>query len=181
MSVDPLDAYSGACFRAGVEPKEKCILVDIATQTLRLVENMRCVREYLISSARNGVGQVKDSYQTPCGLHEVVGLYGKGGEPFRVYRNRKSTEQIAVPNGVEDLIVGRILQLGGLQDGVNRGMGESGAVVDSQQRNIYIHGTNQVSAIGRPQSAGCVRMLPADVIELFEWVEMGTHVYIYHA
>ncbi|HHY91713.1 MAG TPA: L,D-transpeptidase family protein [Firmicutes bacterium] len=39
-----------------------------------------------------------------------------------------------------------------------------------------IHGTNNPSSIGQMASAGCVRMFNHDVIELYEWVEIGTLV-----
>jgi lipoprotein-anchoring transpeptidase ErfK/SrfK len=42
---------------------------------------------------------------------------------------------------------------------------------------IYrIHGTNEPSSIGKHASSGCIRMLNADVIELFQLVKVGTEV-----
>lgn len=44
---------------------------------------------------------------------------------------------------------------------------------------IYgIHGTNKPWSIGRPLSAGCIRMHNADVTELWEWVPMGARVIV---
>ncbi|MHC5157402.1 MAG: L,D-transpeptidase family protein, partial [Planctomycetota bacterium] len=73
----------------------------------------------------------------------------------------------------KDLILSRILWLEGLQDGVNRG-----GNVDSYSRYIYIHGTNAVDDLGRPASAGCVRLDPVEVIDLYDRVEAGTCVLI---
>jgi lipoprotein-anchoring transpeptidase ErfK/SrfK len=43
--------------------------------------------------------------------------------------------------------------------------------------SIYrIHGTNEPSSIGKSASSGCIRMLNADVTELFTLVEIGTEV-----
>ena len=43
--------------------------------------------------------------------------------------------------------------------------------------SIYrIHGTNEPSSIGKHASSGCIRMLNADVIELFQLVKVGTEV-----
>lgn len=42
--------------------------------------------------------------------------------------------------------------------------------------NYGIHGTNNPGSIGYMASAGCVRMFNHDVIELYEWVDVGTMV-----
>lgn len=42
--------------------------------------------------------------------------------------------------------------------------------------NYGIHGTNNPSSIGQMASSGCVRMFNHDVIELYDWVEIGTRV-----
>ena len=73
----------------------------------------------------------------------------------------------------ENLITTRILWLRGLEPGVNLG-GE----VDSHDRYIYIHGTNHEDRLGTPQSAGCILMRNLDVVELFEEVRTGDHVWI---
>ena len=41
-----------------------------------------------------------------------------------------------------------------------------------------IHGTNRPSSIGTFASAGCVRMLNADVLDLFDRVSVGTPVLV---
>jgi hypothetical protein len=71
------------------------------------------------------------------------------------------------------LITSRILWLGGLENGVNRG-GE----VDTHDRYIYIHGTNREHLIGRPQSSGCVLLRNLDIIGLYEEVRAGDMVMI---
>ena len=43
--------------------------------------------------------------------------------------------------------------------------------------SIYrIHGTNEPSSIGKAASSGCIRMLNADVAELFQHVKVGATV-----
>ena len=43
--------------------------------------------------------------------------------------------------------------------------------------SIYrIHGTNEPSSIGKHASSGCIRMLNADVEELYQLVKIGTEV-----
>ena len=47
---------------------------------------------------------------------------------------------------------------------------------NTHERYIYIHGTNHEEAIGEPASHGCIRMRNADVVELFDLVEVDTPV-----
>jgi len=42
-----------------------------------------------------------------------------------------------------------------------------------------IHGTNNAASIGGAQSSGCIRMMNADVIDLYERVNVGARVYVY--
>jgi lipoprotein-anchoring transpeptidase ErfK/SrfK len=42
-----------------------------------------------------------------------------------------------------------------------------------------IHGTNDARTIGGAVSSGCIRMLNADVIDLYERVKVGSPVYVY--
>jgi lipoprotein-anchoring transpeptidase ErfK/SrfK len=42
-----------------------------------------------------------------------------------------------------------------------------------------IHGTNNAASIGGAVSSGCIRMLNADVIDLYERVRIGARVYVY--
>jgi lipoprotein-anchoring transpeptidase ErfK/SrfK len=45
--------------------------------------------------------------------------------------------------------------------------------------SIYrIHGTNEPSSIGKSASSGCIRMLNADVIELYKHVRRGAIVVV---
>tara|TARA_A100000164_G_C21525731_1_gene593628 strand:+ start:224 stop:532 length:309 start_codon:yes stop_codon:yes gene_type:complete len=73
----------------------------------------------------------------------------------------------------EDLVTSRILWLDGLEIGANKGPG-----IDSFQRYIYIHGTQEEGLIGQKASHGCIRMFNSDVVYLYELVEKGTKVYI---
>jgi len=57
----------------------------------------------------------------------------------------------------------------------------SGSTVEGRNANtrdrfIYIHGTKHEDKIGKPDSHGCIRMRNADVIELFELVDVDTPV-----
>jgi lipoprotein-anchoring transpeptidase ErfK/SrfK len=41
-----------------------------------------------------------------------------------------------------------------------------------------VHGTNNESSIGGAVSSGCIRMMNADVIDLFDRVKIGTRIYV---
>lgn len=44
--------------------------------------------------------------------------------------------------------------------------------------SVGFHGTSSIGSLGSAASHGCVRMSPADVIDLYERVETGTPVYV---
>jgi lipoprotein-anchoring transpeptidase ErfK/SrfK len=50
--------------------------------------------------------------------------------------------------------------------------------VDSFDRNIYIHRTNDEENIGKPASHGCVRLTNDDVIAAYEIIPLDTPVLI---
>lgn len=161
------------------DPPSLWILVNVNTQRLHLVKSASLCKSYMISTAKNGTGQRENSFQTPLGLHRVHSKFGDGADPLAIFKSRVATGELAVLNGPESPIVGRILTLEGLQPGFNSGQDASGVVVDSGKRGIYIHGTPATNHIGQPASIGCVRLKPEDVIELFEVVPENTPVYIY--
>jgi len=45
---------------------------------------------------------------------------------------------------------------------------------------IYrVHGTNNEASIGGAVSSGCIRMMNADVIDLYDRVKIGARIYVY--
>ena len=45
---------------------------------------------------------------------------------------------------------------------------------------IYrVHGTNNEASIGGAVSSGCIRMMNADVIDLYDRVKIGAKIYVY--
>lgn len=44
-----------------------------------------------------------------------------------------------------------------------------------------IHGTTQPQSIGTAASSGCIRMINADVVDLYEPIEVGARVRLYKA
>ena len=101
--------------------------------------------------------------------------FGDGAPWGQVFRSRQVTKEVWKPGqeSSEDLVLTRVLLLAGEEPGVNQG-----GNVDSTERCIYIHGTNQEERIGQPSSHGCVRLRNDDVIEAFDWIPEGTPVLI---
>ena len=154
------------------------IHVEVASQRLRLLQQDKVVVDYPVSTATRGVGCEQDSYKTPYGAHRIARCIGAGRASGEIFVARSPIGKIAsikqqAVSADEDLILSRILWLKGLQRGINQGAG-----VDSYERYIYIHGTQDEGLLGTLASHGCVRMANQDVIDLFEHVTVGTFVYI---
>ena len=147
------------------------LLVSVARQTLQVVDDNGSVfRDYSVSTAAAGVGEVSGSYQTPRGPHIVRAKIGAGQPANTVFVRRRPTGEIWTPELAEqfpgrDWILTRILWLSGCQPGHNR-LG----CVDTMRRYVYIHGSPDTAEMGVPGSHGCIRMRNADIIELFELV-----------
>lgn len=153
-------------------------VVDVSLQSLTVLRGNRPVARYPISTAARGIGNREASYRTPLGRHRVHRKIGADAPVGTVFRSRVNTHTVAPiltePVDVEeDLILTRILWLDGLEPGLNKGPG-----IDSRERFIYIHGTNEEGLIGTPASHGCVRMRNRDVVALFDLLPEGAEVEI---
>lgn len=155
------------------------LLINIRHQRLYQIKNQTLLKEYLISSAANGVGNKENSGQTPLGAHTICEKIGDNvplGTQFKARQSTGFTPPILTsPNQSSDgdYITSRILRLCGLETGYNQGDG-----VDSYHRYIYIHGTDEEGRLGMPVSHGCIRMANQDIIDLYTEVETETLVYI---
>ncbi|NOT15954.1 MAG: L,D-transpeptidase [Methylotenera sp.] len=156
------------------------IEISITHQTLMLFDNFGGVKaKYSISTAANGAGCEKNSGCTPLGEHIIRAKIGAGAPANTVFVGRRPTGEICTPELMaqfpdRDWILTRILWLSGTELGKNR-LGN----VDTMQRYIYIHGTPESEPMGEPCSHGCVRMRNADIVRLFDAVDVGTRVVIY--
>jgi len=152
------------------------LYISVHRQALFHVRNGISLAEYRIATASAGLGAEQDSYRTPTGLHRISAKYGDDAPPLGILVDRCYTGELADPDlaGVDkDWITSRILWLDGLEPGVNRD-----GKVDSHDRYIYIHGTANERSIGTASSKGCIRMLNADVIDLYAKVPVGALVVI---
>lgn len=152
--------------------------VDIATQTMRVFKQERLIKEYPVSTAKNGPGEYYGSEQTPRGLHIIRAKIGDNLPSNAVLVGRRPTGEIykrelrmQFPH--RDWILTRIFWLSGMEVGKNR-LGK----VDTMRRYIYIHGTPDDVDISKPGSKGCIRMRNNDIISLFADIPVGTRILI---
>ncbi|WP_197468030.1 L,D-transpeptidase [Neptuniibacter marinus] len=154
------------------------LVISIANQQLSLVDGEQTLAIYSISTALNGVGELKNSGCTPRGKHYIRAKIGSGLPINAVFVGRRFTGEIYSSNLAakfpkRDWILTRILWLSGCEHGFNR-LGDK----DSMQRYIYIHGTPDSEPMGIARSHGCIRMRNSDMLELFERVSYGAPVFI---
>lgn len=172
-----MEQVNKTCRRLGIKPGERILVVRIGTATLQFFANGALVKSYVVSTSKRPPSNLKNSLGTPRGLHEIAERIGAGQPPGVVFKARVSTgrhfAELGDVSGDTDFVTSRILRLGGLEPGVNRG-----GDVDSYERYIYLHGTSREDLLGQPASNGCVRMRNLDIIELYEQVRVGDLVWI---
>ena len=154
--------------------------VSVPAQQLYVLEKGKVRWSTRCSTGKNGVGSRVDSGQTPPGWHKIVKKIGDGEPWGRIFKARVPTSQEwkSGDESGEDLVLTRIFILDGLEPGVNKGQDEQGRVVDSRERYIYIHGTNDEANLGQPVSHGCVRVSNEAALALFEFIPEETLLYI---
>lgn len=149
------------------------ITVNISKQTLNFF-SPGFKKSYFISTSKHGTGQIKDSGKTPLGKHVIYEKIGNKMPINSIFVGRVFNLIIyndALKHSKTDWILTRILWLEGIESGFN-----CGGIVDTKNRYIYIHGTPYEDQLGRPSSAGCIRMANQDVIELFNNAQINTEV-----
>jgi len=150
------------------------IEISIPDQTLTLRSDQgRSLKRYLVSTSRNGAGESRGVSAPRGRAHRArenrlnvtpstqclsdVARQGRSGRP-------ELTERF--PG--RDWILTRILWLSGCEPGKNR-LRE----VDTMRRYIYIHGSPDSVALGKPGSIGCIRMRNQDIVGAFRACPAG--------
>ncbi|WP_246211171.1 L,D-transpeptidase [Vogesella oryzae] len=160
-------------------PGSPWLEIGVHSQSLVFYDARGVARaHYTISTAKNGVGEQANSYQTPRGWHRVCERIGDGVTPGTIIYRRQVTPwmytaQLHQEYPDKDWILTRILWLCGMEPGKNLG-----GTVDSYDRAIYIHGAGEHVAFGTPTSRGCIRMRNEDIVELFAQTGNGLDVLI---
>lgn len=149
------------------------LIISAKFQKLYLMNGKEVMKEYVISTGKNGIGCEENSLKTPFGVHRVVEKFGEFGPTAGIYKERKFTGEIATiyTDKIDmptDYVTSRILWLDGLEE----------ANKNSKNRYIYIHGTHEEGLLGAPASHGCIRMKNSDIIELFDYLPENTLVVI---
>ena len=166
----------------------KWLFLSVTEQKMFFLENMKKIKSYDISTSATSADSnaTEGTNKTPLGFLRISKLIGNNAKIGTLFKYQKDTGRIVeviynkkkLPKTMEDLITTRVLVLNGLEKGLNAGRNKKGQNVDSQQRGIYIHGTNNEAKIGEPASHGCIRMRNKDIVELFDQVDTNTILYI---
>jgi hypothetical protein len=167
------EAFLADCQRLRFTPTKYILTVNIGRQAAWLFEDSKFVRELPCSTSRFGIGEVKNSFRTPRGLHRIAEKIGEGAPAGTIFRDRKVIGHIAQLGVKAGGITTRIMWLDGLDPGFN-----SGGNVDTHAREIYIHGTGDQASLGRPASWGCIHFADPDLMALYDSLPSGTLVWI---
>jgi hypothetical protein len=174
--------FAATIRRLGIPLTRYLVTVSVGHQTLTVWERTRSngpawwlqrLAHGRASTSRFGVGQSQGSNRTPLGLHRIAQKVGAGYPQGTVFSGRKPVGLTwrGMPEGA---IAHRIFWLEGLEPGFNRG-----GDVDTFRRYIYIHGFSDESTLRRPVSKGCIHLAAADIIPLYDWLPVGTLVWIH--
>lgn len=127
------------------------MVVDRGATSLTLYKNLEVAKTYEVAIGKIG-------YDTPTGLYSI--------------QNKQVDPAWHVPDSEwAGKLAGQVIPPGDSRNPLKaRWMGIIGGA--------GIHGTADEGSIGSAASHGCVRMRVADVIDLFDRVEVGTPVYI---
>jgi lipoprotein-anchoring transpeptidase ErfK/SrfK len=146
---------------------ERLIVIDPSTSTGYLSDGERVLHTFIVSTGYGGLSGVPGSGGTPPGAHRIEML--ARAQPQEILEWRRPTGRFADLAGGGEVTTG-LIALDGLEER-NR---------YSWERNVYIHGTNRLSNLGRPGvSGGCIRVHPNDIYFLLDAIEeYPTGVYV---
>ena len=147
--------------------------INLSRQKLTLESAGTILFSCPVSSGKAGTGSQQGSGKTPLGRFRICKKIGAGLPEDTIFVSRLPVGcyPAAIPEGMNehsDFILTRILWLDGL-DPEN---------VNTRERYIYIHGTNRTDSLGTPDSHGCIRLSPQDMLTLFDLTEEGTEAFI---
>ena len=172
-----LNAYFECLNRHSLKRTKNVLIADLGEKKLSLWSMDELRQSFEFSFSRRPVSCQQDSLGTPWGLHEISAKHGHDAPPGMVFVGRVATGHCWQEKDEESdrgsLVTTRILRLRGLEPGLNAGAG-----VDSHDRYIYIHGTNRPDEFPNNISAGCLLMLDDPLIQLYDSIPQGSHLFI---
>ena len=151
----------------------KRIFINISSQTASLFDGCNKIKQYIISSAANGIGFEPDSNTTPIGNFSINDKIGNNSPEYMIFKGRQATGELCMPGSDlwkanHALVLTRMILLNGLNSDNS----------NTLSRFIYLHGTNRENLLGKPASNGCIRFGNNDIIDLFDRIDSQTMVII---
>lgn len=173
-----MERYTSRLGELQLSGTKHVLVADLGEKKLALWHRGSCCAEYAVSFGERQRSCCDGSLGTPWGLHVLAEKHGAGEPAGMVFVSREPTgerweDRADAGPDQKSLVTTRILRLRGLEPGLNSGEG-----IDSFERFIYIHGTNHPERFPENVSAGCLLMRDPDLLDLFEHVPVGTHVWI---
>lgn len=129
---------------------KRAILVDLSSRKLTLYEQGKTLRTWSVATGAPGFPTPKGTFRIV--LKRYMPTWGNPGSDWAV------NMPPSIPPGPNNPLGVRALNL--------------------NVSGIRIHGTANIASLGTAASHGCVRMANADIITLYDMVEVGTPVYI---
>lgn len=146
---------------------QRRLIIDVEHQQARLYEGKRLMETFNVSTAKAGLSNVPDSNGTPTGKLRIAEKVGGGMPPGTIFKDRIAIgEWDGVDKEGVNPILTRILWL----------EGTTPANQSTHDRYIYLHGTSHESKLGQPNSEGCIVFSNADIIKVFDALEVGDTV-----
>jgi lipoprotein-anchoring transpeptidase ErfK/SrfK len=176
--VNDFDDYLKCLQKHRLKRRQDVLIAALGEKKLYHYQGEACVETYPVSFGKRPRSCQKDSEGTPWGLHELAKKIGSDAPMGMIFTGRVPTgecwhQRPDAGTGQRNFVTTRILRLRGLEPGLN-----AGGQVDSFDRYIYIHGTNHPEKFPENISSGCLLMLDDDLVQLFDAVETGCHVWI---
>ena len=85
------------------------VVISVKDQKLALLDREKLVAIYPVSTSKYGLGDWRGSFRTPLGELEIAQKVGDGMPPGTVFKDRRRTGEIVLPNAPgRDPIVSRI-------------------------------------------------------------------------
>ncbi|MCD6045794.1 MAG: putative exported protein [Gammaproteobacteria bacterium] len=112
----------------------------------------------------------------PIGIGRVGGNWGTPVGQLTVIQKKQNPDWRVPPSVAEDMAKRGVILPGVIPAGPNNPLGNY--MMRLSNWSYLIHGTNKPAGVGRRTSAGCIRMYPEDVEQLFAEVPVGTKVNI---
>ena len=143
-------------------PERLEVVVDVAAQTLRVMDGATVAAEFPVSTSRFGLGFEEGSYRTPTGRFVIRDKIGHGAPAWTIFRARRTPEN-------------RLGRQARIRVEPDFDLGRSRSAEQQHHGTVCLHPRNQP---GGPDRLPCQPWLRAvaqpDIITLHDMVSPGT-------